>query len=135
MRPRSGGRRALRPLPFALAILVALGGATAIGRAEGVLHPPPGAPDPYRSMMQPDGGGPCCNGRDCGIAQRCTVAGAAAGYLEGGRCWPLPPDRYVPPPVELGRSADLHVCRAPARTTDGRLIGVLIHCWTDSFGS
>jgi hypothetical protein len=109
--------------------------ALAPARAEGVRHPPPGAPDPYRSMMQPGGGGPCCNGRDCGIAERCTVEGARAGYLEGGRCWPLPPDRYVPPPVELGRSADLHVCRAPARTTDGKLIGVLIHCWTDSFGT
>ncbi len=84
-------------------------------------------------MMQPDAGGPCCIGRDCGIAQRCTIGRATAGYLEGGRCWPLPPDRYLPPLVELGRSADLHVCRAPARATDGRLIGV--HCWTDNFGS
>lgn len=125
----------MRPLFAVLALTVALGGPAALAHAEGVRHPPPGSPDPYRSMMQPGGGASCCNGRDCGIAQRCTVGGAGPGYLEDGRCWPLPPDRYVPPPIELGGSPDLHVCRAPARTTDGRLLGVLIHCWTDSFGS
>lgn len=85
-------------------------------------------------MMQPNGGGPCCNGRDCGIAERCTVEGARAGYLEGGRCWPLPPDRFVPPPPELARSSELHVCRA-RNWMSGLLVGVTIHCWTDSFGS
>lgn len=123
----------MRALFLVLATAAVLSAASA--NAEGIRHPPPGAPDPYRSMNQPGSSASCCNGRDCGIAQRCTVGEARAGYLEDGRCWPLPPDRYVPPPVELGQSPDLHVCRAPARTTDGRLVGVLIHCWTDSFGS
>jgi hypothetical protein len=100
---------------------------------DGVQHPPPGQPDPYRSMLRPTDGKACCNGRDCGIAHRCEDGGRA-GYLEAGTCWPLPPDRFVPPPPELARSPELHVCRA-RNWMSGFLVGVTIHCWTDSFGS
>lgn len=125
----------MRRLLVALAIALLAGTLPAAARGEGVRHPPPDQLDPYRSMTRPGHGGSCCSRSDCGVAVRCALRGQGLGYVEDGRCWPLPPDRYVPAPVELGQSADLHVCRAPVRGVDGRLIGVQIFCWTDSFGT
>lgn len=90
-----------------LMVAAVLAGAVA---AQEPQHPPPGAPDPYagwrdRSAIS------CCGGRDCAPATPCRVEGRD-GWLERGRCWPLPPDREMPtPPAAVWTLGDLHVCR------------------------
>jgi len=95
--------------------------------AQELVHPPEGAFDPYSEWQSPVAG-PCCARKDCGVAQRCTVRGAA-GYLEKGTCWPLPPDRYVEPPVPLAGSGELHVCRS-VQWINGQFMPY-VRCWTD----
>jgi hypothetical protein len=98
--------------------------------AQTITHPPEGAPDPYSGWMSPVVG-PCCGKYDCGVAQRCSIKGAA-GFLERGECHPLPPDRYVEPPLSLAGDGELHVCRTPV-WLNGVYVPV-VRCWTDALG-
>lgn len=120
--------RSLQRAMLALALCTAAG-------AQEYPHPAPGEPDPYATWVRP-GGGSCCSGRDCAPVQACTVDGRD-GWLERGRCWPLPPDREVPPPPEVWQYGDLHVCRS---WTDGFADGAIapvpiVYCWSMARGA
>lgn len=68
-----------------------------------------GAHDPYSGWYDREHKS-CCNNRDCASAEPCLVEGRE-GWLERGKCWPLPPDREMTPPAEVWKHGHLHVCR------------------------
>lgn len=73
-----------------------------------LMHPQ--GRDPYTGWGR-DRGIDCCGGRDCAPAALCVVDGKE-GWLEEGKCRPLPPERELPlPSVEAWQLGELHVCR------------------------
>lgn len=117
--------------------IIALALCTAVAAtAQEYRHSPAGQPDPYEGWTRP-GGGSCCSGRDCAPVQACTIDGRE-GWLEGGRCWPLPPDRETQPPPEVWQYGDLHVCRSwtVGIRPDGTVGHVsVVYCWAMTRGA
>lgn len=112
----------------AAAILLLVAGPAA---GQVLQHPQPGEPDPYagwrdRSAIS------CCGGQDCAPATPCRVDGQD-GWLEAGRCWPLPPDREMPtPPAAVWDRGDLHVCRRWGPIPG---VGPQVLCWAMARGA
>lgn len=95
--------------------------------AQEVVHPPPGAPDPYVGMKKPGTNASCCSGVDCGEAVMCTKDGHI-GFVEYRQCNPLPQDRYVHQPPDAVDRSVLHVCRNKRWIENVYVPEVL--CWT-----
>ena len=116
---------------FVVASLLAA--ATTPLAAQELAHPPAGAPDPYQGWYAPAPGQSgvmmsCCSGRDCAPATPCRVDGRD-GWMERGRCWPLPPDRETLPPPEVWELGILHVCRQWHGDTP------VVYCWSQAIGT